>query len=103
MKRYAVFVMRFALVPMISGTFVISSNGRASLVEWAHIIAGYAVVYLIIGLLLRSWPHPELRLPASLALAAAFVEAVPGMPRVHAAVSPLLFAMLVWAAVALPK
>jgi hypothetical protein len=92
--------MRFALAPMISGTFVVSSNGRASLIEWAHIIAGYATIYLIIGLLLRSTMHRELRLPGSVALVLALLEAAPGMPRFHAALSPLLFSTLVWAALA---
>lgn len=102
MKRYAVFVMRFALAPMISGTFVVSTNGRASLIEWAHIIAGFATIYLIIGLLLRSAMYRELRLPASVALGLGLLEAIPGVPRFHAAISPLLFTALAWAALAMP-
>lgn len=94
--------MRFALAPMISGPFVVSTNGRASLVEWAHIIAGFATIYLIIGLLIRSFMHHELRLPASLALALGLMEAIPGLPRFHALISPLLFTSLAWAAVAQP-
>jgi hypothetical protein len=102
MKRYPVFLARFALVPVISGTFVVSSSGRAAPVEWAHIIAGCTMIYLIVGLLLRSWMHPELRLPAALALALALGEAIPGEPRLHAMLSPLLFTVVVWASVALP-
>jgi hypothetical protein len=100
LKRYAVFVMRFALAPMISGTFVVSMSGPASLIEWAHIIAGFALIYLIIGLLIRSAMHPELRLPGFVALIAALLEAIPGVPRLHALVSPILFTTLAWAAVA---
>jgi hypothetical protein len=103
MKRYAVFVLRFALAPMISGTFVVSMSGTASLVEWAHIITGFALIYLIIGLLIRSAMHPELRLPGFIALIAALLEAIPGVPRLHAAISPILFTTLAWAAVALPR
>jgi hypothetical protein len=103
MKRYAVFVLRFALAPMISGTFVVSMSRPASLIEWAHIIAGFALIYLIVGLLIRSAMHPELRLPGFIALIAALLETIPGVPRLHAAVSPILFTTLAWAAVALPK
>lgn len=103
MKRYAVFVLRFALAPMISGTFVVSMRGTASLVEWAHIVAGFALIYLIVGLLIRSAMHPELRLPGFVALIAALLEAIPGVPRLHAAMSPILFTTLAWAAVALPR
>jgi hypothetical protein len=103
MKAYAVFVLRFALAPMISGTFVVSMRGPVSLVEWAHIIAGFALIYLIVGLLIRSAMHPELRLPGFIALIAALLETIPGVPRVHAAVSPILFTTLAWAAVALPS
>jgi hypothetical protein len=103
MKRYAVFVMRFALAPMISGTFVVSTSGTASPVEWAHIVAGFALIYLVVGLLIRSVTHPELRLPGFVALIAALLEAIPGVPRLHAAVSPILFTTRAWAAVALPK
>jgi heme A synthase len=102
MRRYAVFLVRFALVPVVSGTFVVSSNGHASPMEWAHVVFGFITVYLIFGLLLLSARHRELFLPASLALAEALLEAVPGMPRLHAAVSPFLFATLAWAAVRLP-
>ncbi len=103
MKRYAVFVLRFALAPMISGTFVVNTRGPASLIEWAHIAAGFALIYLIVGLLIRSAMHPELRLPGFFALIAALLETIPGAPRLHAAVSPILFTTLAWAAVALPK
>ena len=103
MKRYAVFVLRFALTPMISGTFVVSLSRPASLIEWAHIISGFALIYLIIGLLIRSAMHRELRLPGFFALIAALLETIPGVPRLHAAVSPILFTTLAWAAVALPR
>ncbi len=102
MKRYAVFVLRFALAPMISGTFVVSMGWPASLIEWAHIVTGFALIYLIVGLLIRSAMHPELRLPGFVALIAALLEAIPGVPRLHAAISPILFTALAWAAVALP-
>src|SRR5580658_3894572 len=102
MKRLPVFVMRFALAPMISGTFVVSMSGTAAPVEWAHIITGFALIYLIVGLLLRSWMHRELRKPGALALVLALAEAIPGVPRLHAIISPLLFAALVWAAMASP-
>lgn len=99
MKRYAVFVMRFALAPMISGTFVVSSTGRESPIEWAHLVLGFATIYLIIGLLIRSTKYPE---PGALALIFALLETIPGMPRLHAAISPLLFTALAWAAFARP-
>lgn len=102
MKRYAVFVLRFALAPIVSGTFVVSMSGGASLVEWAHIVAGFATIYLIIGLVLRSAMYRELRLPAYTALGLALLEGIPGMPRLHAAISPLLFTALAWAAAASP-
>jgi hypothetical protein len=102
MKRYAIFTARFALAPIISGPFVVSMNGRASTVEWAHIITGYATIYLIIFLLLIPSKHRRSRLPASVALVAGLMEAIPGMPRLHAAVSPILFATLAWAVMALP-
>jgi hypothetical protein len=86
---------------MISGTFVVSSSGGP--VEWAHVIAGFTMIYLIVGLLLRSWMHAELRLPAAFALALALGEAIPGNPRLHAVLSPMLFTVLVWASVALPR
>lgn len=95
MKRYPVFVLRFALAAMISGTFV--------QIEWAHIVVGIATIYLIIGLVMRSAGYPELRLPAWAALLLALIEAIPGMPRLHAAVSPALFATLACAAIAEPK
>jgi len=101
MKRYAVFVARFALVPMISGTFVVSTSGRAALIEWAHIIAGFAMIYLVLALLLRSIVHRQGRWPAVIALLLALAEAIPGSARLHAAISPLLFATLVWASVTL--
>ena len=102
MKRFAVFTARFALVPMISGPFVVSMTGRASVLEWAHIIAGFATIYLIIGLLLISAKNRDVRLPVIVALALGLVEAIPGMPQLHAAVSPLLFATLACAVMTLP-
>jgi hypothetical protein len=103
MKRYAVFTARFALLPIISGPFVVSMTGRASGLEWAHIITGYATIYLIIGMLLIPAKQTGVRFPASVALVAGLVEAIPGMPRVHAAVSPILFATLAWAVMRLPS
>jgi hypothetical protein len=103
LKRSAVFVLRFALAPMISGTFVVSMGWPASLVEWAHTITGFALIYLIIGLLIRSTMHPELRLPGFVALILALLETIPGVPRLHAAISPILFTTLAWAAVVRPK
>lgn len=103
MKRYAVFVMRFALAPMIAGTFMVSMGQPASLIEWAHVVAGFALIYLIVGLLIRSAMHPELRLPAFVALIAALLEAIPGVPRLHAFISPVLFTTLAWAAAAQPR
>jgi heme A synthase len=97
MKRYAVLTTRFALVPTISGTFVISTNGRASGLEWAHTITGFATIYLILGLLLMAARHRQIRLQAAVALAVGLLEAIPGMPRLHAVVSPVLFASLAWA------
>ncbi|HWE52060.1 MAG TPA: hypothetical protein VG273_19865 [Bryobacteraceae bacterium] len=102
MKRYAVFTARFALVPMISGPFVVSATGRASGLEWAHIVSGFAVLYLIFFLLLLSAKHSEVRLPAIAALAIGLVEAIPNVPQLHAAVSPVLFAILAWAVIAAP-
>jgi heme A synthase len=104
MKRYALFTGRFVLVPMISGTFVVSQSRPASLIEWAHVITGFATIYLILGLLLFSFSsrqHARLRLPAAVALALVLLEGIPGVPRLHALVSPLLFAILAWAATAL--
>jgi hypothetical protein len=103
MKRYTVFTARFALAPMISGPFVVSATGRASGLEWAHIIAGFATIYLIVGVLLISAKHRNIHLSAIVALAASLLEAIPGMPRLHAAVSPVLFASLAWAVQALPS
>ncbi len=94
--------MRFALVPIISGTFVVSTHGPAAPVEWGHIICGFALLYLIFGLLLRSAKYPELRLPGAVAMALGLLEAIPGVPRLHAAVSPALFAALVCTALARP-
>ncbi|HTA42213.1 MAG TPA: hypothetical protein VK789_07190 [Bryobacteraceae bacterium] len=100
MQRYPVFVLRFVFAAMISGTFGVSTGMPASLIEWAHVIVGIATIYLIIGLLMRSAVYRELRAPASIALLLALTEAVPGLPRLHAAVSPVLFATLAWAAIA---
>jgi hypothetical protein len=102
MKRYAVFTAKFALAPMISGPFVVSTTGRASGLEWAHIITGFATIYLILGMLLISTKHAEFRLPAVVTLTVGLLEAIPGMPQLHAAVSPVLFATLAWAVIALP-
>ena len=98
MKRYPVFVMRFALAAMISGTFVVSLGWPVALIEWAHAIAGFLTVYLVIGLVLRSAVQRELRAPAFAGLVVGVALAVPGMPRAHAALSPVLFALLAWAA-----
>jgi hypothetical protein len=103
MKRYAVFTARFALVPMISGPFVVSMTGRASGLEWAHIITGFATLYLIFFLLLLSAKHREVRLPAVVALAVGLLLAIPGVPQLHAAASPVLFAILSWAVITLPS
>jgi hypothetical protein len=102
MKRYAAFTARFALVPMISGPFVESLSGTSSLVGWAHVIAGFAALYLIFGLLLMSVKHRESRLPTLMALGLGLLEAIPGSPRLHAGVSPVLFATLAWSAMAMP-
>jgi len=88
---------------MISGTFVVGMGWPASLIEWAHVITGFALIYLIVGLLIRSTMHPELRLPGFFALIAALLETIPGVPRLHAAMSPILFTTLAWAAVARPR
>jgi heme A synthase len=93
MKRYAVFAARFALVPMISGAFI-GSTGRESWLELAHIVTGFATVYLIVGLMLMSMKNRQNRLLAAMALALGLLEAIPGMPRLHAMVSPVLFAVL---------
>jgi heme A synthase len=102
MKHYAVFTARFALVPMISGTFVVSTAGTAAVVEWAHIIMGFTTLYLILGLLLMAFRHQQVRPQAAIALALGLLEAIPRMPGLHAAVSPVLFATLAWAVMALP-
>ncbi len=98
MKRYSVFAARFALVPMISGPFV---TGTASWLARAHIVSGIAAVYLILILLLKAFKHRRIRFHAALALLLALTEAIPGVPRLHAAVSPLLFATLAWAVISL--
>jgi hypothetical protein len=103
MKRYAVFTARFALVPMISGTFVVSAAGTAAVIEWAHIILGFAALYLILGLLLMAFRHRQVRPQAAVALALGLLEAIPRVPRLHAAVSPVLFATLAWAVMSLPE
>jgi hypothetical protein len=103
MKRYAVFTARFALVPMVSGPFVVSTTGRAAGLEWAHIVTGFATLYLIFFLLLLSAKHREVRLPAAMALGTGLLEAIPGAPQLHAVVSPVLFAILSWAVIALPS
>jgi hypothetical protein len=102
MKRYAIFVARFAMAPMISGTFVVSTGKPAAPIEWAHAVAGFAMIYMIVVLLLRSIVHRQGRAPAAVALAVGLMEAIPGMPRLHAALSPVLFATLVWASVTVP-
>jgi hypothetical protein len=103
MRRYAVFIAQFALASIISGPFVVSSSGRASGLEWAHIVTGFATVYLVIGLLLVSAKNRKIHPSVIVALAASLLEAIPGMPQVHAAVSPILFAALAWAALAPPS
>jgi hypothetical protein len=95
-KRYAVFVSRFALAVIISGSFVTSENEHGSVVGWAHTVAGFALIYLIIALLLRSVVHRKGRAVAGIALFLALIEAIPGVPRVHAFVSPVLYAVLFW-------
>ncbi len=99
MKRYSVFAARFVLVPMISGPFV---TGTASWLARAHIVSGIAAIYLILILLLKAAKHRQIRVQAALALLLGLTEAIPGMPRLHAAVSPLLFAALAWAVISLP-
>jgi hypothetical protein len=101
MKRYAVFTAQFLFVPMISGPFVVSATGRASGLEWAHIIAGYASIYVILGLLLMSVKHGEIRLQAAITLVLGLLEAIPRVPQLHAAVSPVLFATLAWGVISL--
>jgi len=101
-KQYSLFTARFALLPVISGPFVVSTTSRASAIEWAHIITGFATLYLILFLLLLSAKHPEVRLSAIVALLLGLLEAVPGVPELHAAISPVLFATLAWSVVTLP-
>lgn len=88
---------------MISGPFVVSTTGRAAGLEWAHIVTGFATLYLIFFLLLLSAQHREVRLPAAAALVVGLLLAIPGVPQLHAAVSPVLFAILSWAVIALPS
>ena len=47
--------------------------------------------------------HRQIRLRAIVTLALVLLEAIPGMPQLHAAVSPVLFASLAWAVMALPS
>lgn len=96
-KRYAAFAARFVLIPMISGPFVVSTSGSAAGIEWAHIIFGYVSIYVVLGLLLLSAQYPQVRLPAAAAFGASLATALPGVPQLHAAASPVLFATLVWA------
>lgn len=102
MRRYAIFSACFALVPLVSGPFVVSVTSRASALEWAHLVSGVALAYLAFGLVLLSARYRELRLPSSLALAAGILMAIPGVPRLHAALAPVLVTTLVLAATALP-
>ena len=102
MKRHATFVMRFALVPAISGTFMASGARLESPVEWAHVITGIATLYLILILVVRSAMQRKLRPAVVTALALGLAEAIPGMERLHAAISPVLFATLAWATVEVP-
>ena len=103
MKRYTVFVARFALVAMISGPFVVSPRGPADALELAHIVSGIATFYLTLILLLKAVKNRQIRLQATAALALCLMEALPGMPSLHAAVSPVLFAVLAWAVVSVPE
>lgn len=100
MKRYTLFAARFVVVPMISGPFVVSQTGNASWLERAHVVAGVAAFYIILFLVLKAAKNRKIRLQAGLALGLVLMEAIPGMPRLHAAVSTLLFALLAWAAMA---
>lgn len=102
MKQYTVTVARFALVPMISGPFVVSMRGTANAFEIAHAAAGIAAIYLILILLLKAVKNRRIRVQAAIALLLGLLEAIPGLPRAHAVVSPILFATLVWAVVSLP-
>lgn len=102
MKRYTVFVARFALVPMISGPFVVSQRGPAGMFELAHAASGIAAIYLTLFLLLKAVKNRQIRVQAVVALLLGLAEAIPGMPRLHAAISPILFATLVWAVISLP-
>ena len=63
MKRLPVFAVRFALAPMVSGTFAVSMSGRASWIEWAHTVTGYAAIYLILGMVLVAVRLRRKRLP----------------------------------------
>lgn len=101
MRRYALFAAQFVLAPMISGPFVVSTTGRASWLEWAHVVSGIAAIYIILFLLLKAARNRQIRLQAGVALALGLLEAVPGAPRLHAAVSPLLFTSLAWAVMSL--
>jgi hypothetical protein len=103
LKRYTLFTARFALVPIICGPFVVSTTARASGVGWAHMVTGFATIYLIVGLLLMSMKHRQIRLQAIVTLPLGLLEAVPGMPQLHAVVSPVLFAALAWAVISLPS
>lgn len=102
MKTYATPVALFALVPMISGPFVVSTRGPASAIEWAHAVAGIGTIYLTLWLLLQAAVHRRIRLQAAMALLVALIEAVPGVPRLHALLSPILFATLASAVIAVP-
>jgi hypothetical protein len=73
---------------MISGAFANNSQ--------AHAILGFALIYLIVALLLRAIVHREGRAVAGIALFLALLEAIPNVPRIHAFVSPVLFATLFW-------
>lgn len=97
LKRYTIFAAQFSLAVIVSGTFVVSPNSRAAPVEWGHLLTGIALIYIVFGMLLVSARHRQIRLPAAVALVLALAEAIPGFPRVHAALSPLLFGALGWA------
>ena len=87
---------------MISGTFAVAASGRESVIAWAHTIAGFAMIYLIIAMLLRAIVSGTGRALALCALLFALLEAIPGQPRIHAFVSPLLFACLFRASLPAP-
>lgn len=84
---------------MLSGPFV---TGTASWFARAHIAAGIATIYLVLILFLKAVKNRRIRLHAGLALLLGLTEAIPGMPGLHAAVSPILFATLAWGVIALP-